>query len=327
MKKVKVNTALDTSDGYNFHFYGIIPYVPMFLTFSFEASVIMAHAGGVGPGLHRLAGTVKHKFFAIAQENHDCGFWILDRTVPPYPLNQYEPSIWPHTSRKFAFSASTVKIEGEPTGCAAEGADSLPLMTCGDLATAPTAYARSNAANTVHVGMTIGDVIFGWLNIFVSVVIDIVFFGLSLVLDVPEKILEAVIGLLTSIFGKFFPIADIKKFMAAFAAGVLVSIARWYAEGQKGPVVIELPPRNPRDADEPRVVISFDPATGQWKWEEKPRSPVRIPKVPHVSDPASPAPEQSGLQTEGADDWGHSLVPPDERPGWGYDEERGWALA
>jgi len=327
VRKVKVNTALDTSDGYNLHFFGLIPYVPMGLTFSFEGRAIMAHFGGAGPGLHRLTGTVKHKFVAIAQENHDCGFWILDHTVPPYPINQYEASIWPHTSRKFAFAASTVKMEGEPTGCAATGAETYPLMTCGDLATAPTAFAGSNSANTVHVGMTEGDFIFGWLGILVSVAIDIVFFALSLAIEIPLKIFEAVMGFLTSIFGKFFPIADIKKFLAGFVAGVVLSIARWYAEGQKGPIVIELPPRNPRDPDEPRVIISFDPATGRPKWEEKPRSPVRVPKVPHVSSPATPAPEQSGPQTEGADDWGHSLVPPDERPGWGYDGERGWALA
>jgi hypothetical protein len=118
---------------------------------------------------------VTHRGMWVMLDGHDCGMMIPDVTIPPAPNAAY-PFIWPFSARKPVFAASTVQMNGTSVGCAQTfGFIPIPLMTCGDPISAPSAWSMINVGNTLTVGMTWKDIVAGVINILVSVAVDYVF--------------------------------------------------------------------------------------------------------------------------------------------------------
>jgi hypothetical protein len=121
---------------------------------------------------------VYHKRQWIVLDGHDQGMLIPDVTIPF--VNVYYAIMWPLSSRKILFSASTVKMNGTATGCTQLiGLPPLPMMTCGNPISAPTAFSMINFTNTVVVGMTLGDLLIGLLSAAISMALDYVFYKLK----------------------------------------------------------------------------------------------------------------------------------------------------
>ncbi len=345
MTKVHVNTSLDRSSGYSAHFYGPAPYIPWTIIPSIEGNCIMEHYGGAaeGAGTHKLTSTVYHKNLHIVLAKHDCGPHILDHTIPPFPINLYEPAIWSHTVRQIAFASSKVKMNGTPTGCAEDGADTFPLMTCGTPMRMPLAFPRTNGANTVCVGMTKADIFFGWLEIVLTMIFELALFILTLPLKMSGELLEEALKF-------FWRLVAGDTDVGAILADLATKIARWIAEGRQEPFVYELPdviPTLPDDLgnylgkDRPRRIVEYDPQTGSFHYHEEPRPPGKgrtpvpraprhipapAPAAPPVGPPAAPPPAPPAAAPEQGT-WGHSLVPPDDQPGWQFEPEEGWILS
>lgn len=131
-------------------------------------------------GKNKLTQKVLHKNLPIVQMGHDCGRMIPDIT-PPMPTNLWYPAMWMFSSRKIVFPASTVQMEDKPTGCAF--AQMLPMMTCGEPMSAPTAFVHpTQLLNNVYVGMTLSDFLQGLSRIAVEMAIDII---LDKVVEIP----------------------------------------------------------------------------------------------------------------------------------------------
>jgi len=125
-----------------------------------------------GFGQHKLTSTVKHQGVTIAQQDHDCGILIPHVSVPPVPLNIMLALIIPFSSRKFAFSAGTVKLDGAAAAVGVLSSLPVPMIACGDPVSLPIAFPVTNAANTVHVGMDGKDLVIGAINLAGSMVAD-----------------------------------------------------------------------------------------------------------------------------------------------------------
>jgi len=127
---------------------------------------------GYAMNQNKLTRTVRHKKMSIVQSGHDCGMMIMDVT-PPMPGNVWYSVMWPFSSRKISFAASTVKMDGTPTGCAF--GPLFPMMTCGEPASAPTARVHpTQLLNNVYVGMTLGDILRGVAMIALEMAVDLV---------------------------------------------------------------------------------------------------------------------------------------------------------
>src|SRR5688572_1337700 len=85
------------------------PKLPPFLP-HFECPVTINYPPGAGE--HKLTNTVRHQKRFIAKEAHDCGVLIPHASVPHAGIL----IAIAFSSRKMAFSASTVKMNGAPTG-------------------------------------------------------------------------------------------------------------------------------------------------------------------------------------------------------------------
>ena len=130
---------------------------------------------------HKLTDTVTYSGFLgeqnIAQRGHDLGMLIFDIT-PPMMANCWYAVMWPLSSRQVKFGASTVKMDGEETGLTTFF---LPMMTCGDPISAPTAIPLpTQLFHNTTVGMTCKDFWMGFLEILIAVAIDLIFFGISM---------------------------------------------------------------------------------------------------------------------------------------------------
>jgi hypothetical protein len=180
MDSVYVNISTDFSLGHLLHNVLLPPLIPLPVPSpSIEIIVTQYWPPGYLCNQNKLTTTVKHKMRSIAQEGHDCGTLIPDITYL-VPANVYYAIMWPFSSRKMAWSASTVKMDKLPVGCAQTIAlPVLPMMTCGDPVSAPLAFVLSNWTNTVRVGMTSADFWAGVAGIAVSVAIDLVFHFIS----------------------------------------------------------------------------------------------------------------------------------------------------
>jgi hypothetical protein len=135
---------------------------------SFEMVAMQDWPPGEFTNAHKRTSDVLHRGYKIVQEGHNCGPLITDITLL-VPANYYYAIMWPFSSRKIAFSASTVQADRAPVGCAAA---LLPMMTCGDPISAPTAFVASSHSNTVEVGMNGTDFATGLAFIALSMVID-----------------------------------------------------------------------------------------------------------------------------------------------------------
>jgi hypothetical protein len=224
---IKVNIVNDFSFGANTHTL-LIPPAPPVPTVSVEMFATQLWTLGYLLNQNKLTTKVTHKDMRIVLDGHDCGVMIPDVTIPP--VNAYYPLIWPFSSRKIAFSASLVQMEGTATGCADMAAGlPLPMMTCGNPISAPTAIVLSNVLNTVVVGMTPWDVFFGYAGIVASILVD-VFAGPGSGNDYVDAL---------------FPVANLRKFGYGILAGVVVSGARCLATRGEYPVSVTVQPTGP----------------------------------------------------------------------------------
>lgn len=143
--------------------------------FSIEMVATQKWPPGFVMNQNKLTTTVKHVGQGIVQNGHDCGMLVLDVTPPVMP-NLWYAICWPFSSRKITFAAATVKMDGQPVGCAQLGPMPLPMMTCGDPISAPTAFLMINCfTSQVRVGMSLADFLMGLLNIALSIAIDFLF--------------------------------------------------------------------------------------------------------------------------------------------------------
>jgi len=170
---VPINTAIDFSFGVLTHNVLSPPQIPAPVPMmSIEMFARQMWPPGYVMNQNKLTKKVLHKGRPIVQAGHDCGMMIPDIT-PLMPANAYYAIMWPFSSRKITFAASTVKMDKQPTGCAVFPI--IPMMTCGDPISAPAASVSPiQLLNNVRVGMTRGDRLMGLANIAISVVIDFV---------------------------------------------------------------------------------------------------------------------------------------------------------
>lgn len=172
MIAVKVNIGTDLSAGALLHNVLLPPTIPVPIpSLSLELPVNQDWLPGELNNQHKRTTTVLHSGRSIVLEGHDCGTLIMDVT-PLFLANAYYLLMWPFSSRKILFSASTVQADTAPVGCAATW---LPMMTCGDPLSGPTALALTSMKNTVEVGMTGADVAIGLAYAAASVALDLVF--------------------------------------------------------------------------------------------------------------------------------------------------------
>lgn len=168
---VKVNVDHDLSAGFLMHNV-LLPAVPVPVpSISVEVPINQDWLPGALNNQHKRTSTVRHRGQSIVLEGHDCGVFIPDVT-PLFPANAYYVLMWPFSSRKVIFSASTVQADATPIGCAAP---LLPMLTCGDPLSGPTAFVVSSSLNTVEVGMSGADLAIGLAYAAASVALDLVF--------------------------------------------------------------------------------------------------------------------------------------------------------
>jgi hypothetical protein len=170
-----VNVIWDVTIGANTH--NCLPSVPgmPFVTVSIEMVALQMWTAGYFCGQNKFTTTVVHNGFQIVQDGHDIGMLIPDVTIPP--VNLLYPLIWPFSSRKIMVSASTVKMNGKPTGMAC--IPLIPMITCGDPMGLPSSVSLTSWLHKVHCGVTWGDMALGWGKAIVSAAIDFVFDKLS----------------------------------------------------------------------------------------------------------------------------------------------------
>ena len=171
MIPVNINNSIDISLGFLSHDL-FIPPAPVAIAPSVEMVCTQKWAGFFLNN-NKLTTTVEHNGKSVVLKGHNCGPLIFDITIPP--SNVAYAWIWPFSDRKITFSASTVKMDGTPTGCAQIFMLPLPMMTCGDPLSAPTAFILTSDINNALVGMSMTDFLLGLLDIVLSMAIDALF--------------------------------------------------------------------------------------------------------------------------------------------------------
>ena len=176
--RVKVNIKNDWTAGVCTHLmlnpaFGYFFPVP---GWSIEVPIRQQWFPGWHIGQNRFAekppGHVKHKGKEIALEDHDIGALCLDIT-PLCIINIWYAVMWPLSSRKFIWNASTVRMNKKATGCAQTFAwPVLPMITCGEPFKLPTLFVLTNGGHTVHVGLTSADFWAGMTFLAISLAID-----------------------------------------------------------------------------------------------------------------------------------------------------------
>ena len=182
-----------------------------------EPPVPVMWAPGFGLQQNKLTTTVYHKFMWLMLDGHDCGYMIPHVSIPP--ANLKTPLHIMFSSRKVMFSASTVKANGTPVGCAQLLL--FPMMTCAQPASIPTSYPLMNLLNTVTVGMTPGDIIAGVIGIVVSVVADAL---------INRKLEVAPFG--KDLMGRLLGAGSLEEFGIKAAAGIITGAAKILLTGE-----------------------------------------------------------------------------------------------
>jgi hypothetical protein len=150
---------------------GVPPAVlPPFLP-HLEMPVTMMWPPGFALMQNKLTTTVIHKMLPIVLDGHDCGYMIIHVPIPPAPPNVKVVLHIAFSSRKIAFAASKVKANGTPIACTSIWFP-IPMMVCANPITMPLGTAPFNLLNSVQVGMTWTDVLFGVISIAVTMAID-----------------------------------------------------------------------------------------------------------------------------------------------------------
>ncbi|HJX51422.1 MAG TPA: hypothetical protein VJ801_01540 [Polyangia bacterium] len=114
---------------------------------------------------NKLTTTVFHKAQFVVLEGHDCGNGIPHITVPPANLNL--PLDIAFSKRKVMFSSSKVKANGAQIACTelAGPPVPLPMLCCGSPVSLPNGFPSFNSLHTVSVGLSIGDIVAGFIAI------------------------------------------------------------------------------------------------------------------------------------------------------------------
>jgi hypothetical protein len=246
MKPVHVNIESDLLEGWSVHFYSptLVPHTPMY---SDEVEVNQAWSPGAGK--HKFTSNVFHKGQRIVLHGHDCGAGIPDLAPPAVGhTNAWLPFIRLKSSRKVMFGASTVLMNGTPTGCAEDG--DFPMLTCGDIVSLPTVFPTTNTANTVLVGATAADKKRGWEDIYDAISVDAALFVAGLVCP-PAGAADFILGLLGF---------DGLKSVASAARGLERSIERSILSGGKEPISIKV--ESGSGAGGQGYEVKWTPATG-----------------------------------------------------------------
>jgi len=228
-----VNIASDPTLGINTHTYWqtVAPApAPSTPTYAVEMITLQMWTAGYVLGKNQFTTTVKTRKMPVCLTGHDIGPLIPDVTIPP--SNIYYTIMWPFSSRKMSFAASTVKFDKKPVGCACF-APPFPMMTCGDPLTLPGAYPILNLLNQVRVGMTPGDVALGVVSIAASIAVDAVFEWKSPFKDIkgPQN------ALLNEVLGKvgLTPKAAAKNAMNALAGFAIGETAAYFSDSIEPP--------------------------------------------------------------------------------------------
>ena len=173
---VHVNVIWDPTVGMNFHtLWGpppAIPPLPGTPVPSIEMITTQMWTAGFLLGQNKFTKKTLHKGVFMCIGAHDIGTLIPDVTIPP--VNAYYTIMWPFSSRKISFMASTVHMEKQPTSCS-QIFPPIPMITCGDPLGLPLAYPVANLLNNLTVGMSFADFLMGYLRVAVSMAIDAIF--------------------------------------------------------------------------------------------------------------------------------------------------------
>jgi hypothetical protein len=147
--------------------------VPLSMTIHDGACVEMATPLMWPPGFalqqNKLTTTVFHKSQFIVLGDHDCGHVIPHVTIP---LTNPKLALYiAFSKRKVMFAASKVKANGSQVGCTELIGFHvpLPMLCCGSPVSLPNGFPMFNWLNTVSVGLSLGDVLAG----FVAIAIDV----------------------------------------------------------------------------------------------------------------------------------------------------------
>ena len=172
--------------------------------------------------------------------------------------------------------------------------------------------------------MTDIDLLLGLLGLIATILTDILALIISLVEPGPKSdILKFILGILDKIF--VGSISGLVKWALGTLTGMAAAIRRWRESGGKKPLELTIPPPTP---ELPSYGIKYDPATGKWTggFTSFPSAPAPAPST----TPSSPSAPHSftpfGNSSQGVEDWGHPLDPPDNRSGWAYDPQKGWVM-
>ena len=142
-----------------------------------EAPVNAWWPPGYALGANKFTTSVFHGGMQICLEGHDCGNFIPHLQIAPAPNNLLTLLHIPLSSRKANFSASTVLMDGAPTGCMTMIAwPPTPMTYCSEPIRMPLADAPTSHLNSVEVGMTWGDWLAGAIGIAAGMLLDYVLF-------------------------------------------------------------------------------------------------------------------------------------------------------
>jgi hypothetical protein len=147
--------------------------VPLSMTIHDGACVEMATPMMWPPGFalqqNKLTTTVFHKSQFIVLGDHDCGHVIPHVTIPL--ANPKLLFYIAFSKRKVMFAASKVKANGSQVGCTELIGFHvpLPMLCCGSPVSLPNGFPMFNWLNTVSVGLSIGDVLAGFVAIAINV--------------------------------------------------------------------------------------------------------------------------------------------------------------
>jgi hypothetical protein len=140
------------------------------IALSLEFPVTIMWPPGFALAQNKLTTTVLHKAMPIALDGHNCGYMIGHLTIPFAPPNTLLPLQILFSSRKMSFSSSKVKANSAQVACTL--VVFLPMLCCGNQVSWPTGTAITNIGNNLIIGLTVGDVLAGFITIAITMLTD-----------------------------------------------------------------------------------------------------------------------------------------------------------
>ena len=194
----------------------------------FEMPTPMMWPPGLALQQNKLTTTVFHKSQFIVLRSHDCGHLIPHVTIPS--ASPKLPLIIAFSKRKVMFSSSKVKANGAQIACAEIGAPPvpLPMLCCGSPVPLPTGFPSFNSLHTVSVGISIGDIVAGFIAIAMEIVGEIL-----------SERLKLTEGGLSGLAAKLLGASTVQEWALKQALGLLAGCAR-IALTQEGKLKVEV---------------------------------------------------------------------------------------